>query len=57
MALLIARHGQTDWNVAHRWQSRSDIPLNARGLSASQKTWRFIEGSRIRPDPDVFITA
>ena len=29
--LLIARHGQTNWNLARRWQSRSDIPLNAMG--------------------------
>ncbi len=37
MALLIARHGQTDWNVAHRWQSRSDIPLNALGYQQAKK--------------------
>ena len=39
MALYFARHGQTNWNRVHRWQSRTDIPLNqtgrqqARGLS------------------------
>jgi len=31
MTLLIARHGQTDWNLEGRWQSTSDIPLNAYG--------------------------
>ena len=31
MSLLIARHGQTDWNLKQRWQSVSDIPLNAEG--------------------------
>lgn len=31
MTLLIARHGQTNWNLAGRWQSTSDIALNAQG--------------------------
>ena len=29
--LLLARHGETDWNAEHRWQGHSDIPLNDRG--------------------------
>src|SRR5579864_7883681 len=29
--LLLARHGETDWNREHRWQGRADPPLNARG--------------------------
>lgn len=31
MSLYIARHGETDWNVEKRLQSRSDIPLNSKG--------------------------
>lgn len=30
--LLLARHGETDWNRDHRWQGHSDVPLNALGL-------------------------
>ena len=29
--LLLARHGETDWNSERRWQGHADQPLNARG--------------------------
>ena len=29
--LYIMRHGRTDWNVLHKLQGRTDIPLNEEG--------------------------
>jgi broad specificity phosphatase PhoE len=29
--LYVARHGETDWNAAGRWQGHTDVPLNALG--------------------------
>lgn len=37
MNLYIARHGLTDWNVQHKAQGRSDIPLNKIGREQAQK--------------------
>jgi broad specificity phosphatase PhoE len=36
MALYFVRHGETDWNRETRFQSITDVPLNARGLAQAQ---------------------
>lgn len=34
--LYIARHGETDWNVAGRWQGHTDVPLNENGRTQAR---------------------
>jgi broad specificity phosphatase PhoE len=42
--LFIARHGETDYNRAERWQGASDIPLNKEGRMQAARLAERIKG-------------
>jgi probable phosphoglycerate mutase len=45
--LLLARHGETDWNSERRWQGHADQPLNERGREQAREIAAELAGRRI----------
>jgi phosphoserine phosphatase len=45
--ILLARHGETDWNLNRRVQGHSDTPLNDTGRTQAQALGEELAGERI----------
>ncbi len=45
--ILIARHGETEWNVIERFRGRVDIPLNDTGIKQAEALGRYLQSSEI----------
>jgi broad specificity phosphatase PhoE len=46
--IFFARHGETDWNAAGRWQGQTDIPLNELGRAQARALGVRMQGEGIR---------
>ena len=47
MRIILARHGETDYNKNKKVQGHSDIPLNEEGIRQGKEAGKKLEGHEI----------
>ena len=45
--IILARHGQTDWNLAEVFRGRIDVPLNSTGIKQAELLSEYLSGVKI----------
>jgi probable phosphoglycerate mutase len=45
--VFVARHGETDWNAAGRWQGHTDVPLNDNGRAQAKALAGLLREARL----------
>jgi len=45
--VYLTRHGETDWNLAGRWQGHTDIPLNDNGRAQARAVAEVLRGEGV----------
>ena len=50
MRLYLLRHGQTDWNAAHKLQGQTDVPLNETGIRQAREEAKRREAAGVTFD-------
>ena len=57
MRLLLARHGESTWNVEGRYQGRRDAPLSPRGVAQARALAAHLAGLRAADMPKAIVSS